>query len=197
MLWAVRRSTTTVVRGAALWVVAVLLGLASSHSSHAQAGFGWAPGFGRPPGGVNDLVLATAVFNSGTGPALYAGGLFTTAGGVAANRIAKWDGQNWTALGDGANDAVRALAVFDDGTGPALYAGGLFTTAGGVAANRIAKWDGTQWASLGTGIDSFVLALAVFDDGRGPALYAGGDFITAGGRPSLYVGKWALLGAGP
>ena len=32
---------------------------------------------------------------------LYAGGGFTTAGGVAANNIAKWDGttSSWSALG--------------------------------------------------------------------------------------------------
>ena len=42
---------------------------------------------------------------------LYAGGGFTTAGGVAANRIAKWNGSAWSALGSGMNGAVYALAV--------------------------------------------------------------------------------------
>src|SRR5262249_24972436 len=123
----------------------------------------------------------------GTGPALYAGGLFTTAGGVAANHIAKWDGSRWSALGSGIGGVglveVQALKVFDDGTGPALYAGGLFTTAGGIAANNIAKWNGGQWSPLGTGVNTNVFALTVFDDGTGPALYAGGLF--AG-----YIAKW-------
>ena len=52
---------------------------------------------------------------------LYAGGDFTTAGGVSANCVAKWDGSAWRALGSGLNSVVRALAV--DGSGN-LYAGG-------------------------------------------------------------------------
>ena len=41
-----------------------------------------------------------------SGSNLYAGGEFTTAGGVSANRIAKWDGNSWTALGSGMNASV-------------------------------------------------------------------------------------------
>ena len=36
-----------------------------------------------------------------SGTNLYAGGYFTTAGGVPANNIAKWDGSAWSALGSG------------------------------------------------------------------------------------------------
>ncbi|MDO8628897.1 MAG: right-handed parallel beta-helix repeat-containing protein, partial [Phycisphaerales bacterium] len=88
---------------------------------------------------------------------------FTTAGGGSANRIAKWNGSAWSALGTGMNAEVYALTVFDGGTGPALYAGGIFTTAGGVSAHYIARWepsctvfvdadaaganDGTSWAN--------------------------------------------------
>ena len=144
------------------------------------------------------------MFDDGGGPALYAGGCFTTAGGVAANHIAKWDGSSWAALGSGVNDTVWALTVFDDGGGPALYAGGSFTSAGGVAASRIAKWDGSSWAALGSGIGGaspYVGALTVFDDGGGPALYAGGNFQSAGGVAAKRIAKWdgsswAALGSG-
>ena len=44
-------------------------------------------------------VHALAVFDDGSGPALYVGGLFETIGGVAANNIAKWDGATWSPLG--------------------------------------------------------------------------------------------------
>jgi hypothetical protein len=151
-------------------------------------------------------VLALTVFDDNGGPALFAGGAFTGAGGVAANHVAKWDGSSWTALGSGMNSAVAALTAFDDGGGPALYAGGYFTIAGHLAASRIAKWDGSSWAPLGTGIGSnglsnYVLALTVFDDGSGPALYAGGDFTTAGGLAAKYIAmwdgsSWTPLGAG-
>ena len=118
----------------------------------------------------------------------YAGGDFTTAGGVTANRIAKWDGttSSWSALGSGMNSTVRALAV--DGGGN-LYAGGDFTTAGGVTANYIAKWDGTtsSWSALGSGMNSAVFALTM--DGSGN-LYAGGRLTTAGGVPANRIAKW-------
>jgi hypothetical protein len=153
----------------------------------------WLPTFGGQPG-MNSSVEALAVFDDGNGPALYAGGEFTVAGGYPANRIAKWDGSRWVPLGfgfnAGASNSVLALVVFDDGSGPALYAGGQFTAVGGVLASRIAKWDGSSWSALGSGVDTFVRALAVFDDGSGPALYAGGDFFTAGGVPASRIAKW-------
>jgi hypothetical protein len=120
---------------------------------------------------------------------LIVGGDFTTAGVIAANAIAQWDGTNWTTLGSGMGDPfpsisvyVKALAV----SGTNLYAGGTFTTAGGNAANSIAKWDGSRWTALGSGMDNDVLALAV----SGTNLYAGGNFATAGGAAASYIAKW-------
>jgi hypothetical protein len=156
-------------------------------------GFGWLPGFAEP--GTDGVVRALTVFDDGTGPALYAGGGFTTAGGVTANHIARWDGTSWSVLGSGMDDTVRSLAVFDDGTGPALYAGGGFTTAGGVTVNGIARWDGASWSALGSGMSggggaTTVRSLAVFDDGTGPALYAGGRFTAAGGVAANRIARW-------
>jgi hypothetical protein len=66
-----------------------------------------------------------------SGSTLYAGGLFTLAGGVLANYIAQWNGSSWSALGSGVGGFdpswVNALAV----SGGMLYLGGDFTTAGG------------------------------------------------------------------
>jgi hypothetical protein len=138
-------------------------------------------------------VRALAVFDDGSGPALYAGGFFTTAGGVAANRVARWDGSSWSALGSGMNESVWALTIYDDGSGPALYAGGRFMTAGGAAAGHVAKWNGSNWSALGSGIDgdyAEVFCLTVFDDGSGPALYAGGMFEIAGGVTAHSIAKW-------
>lgn len=146
--------------------------------------------------GLNSVGYALEVYDdgSGDGPALYVGGLFTFAGGVSANRIAKWNGVEWSPLGTGMNGVVNALAVFDDGSGPALFAGGEFTSAGGVAANRIAKWNAmTQtWSALGSGLNERVYALEVYDDGTGdgPALYAAGWFTSAGGVTANNIAKW-------
>ncbi|MHC4414772.1 MAG: hypothetical protein ACYS0G_05765 [Planctomycetota bacterium] len=145
--------------------------------------------------GMDDWVRALTFFDdgSGDGPALIAGGSFTTAGDVEANNIARWNGTAWSPLGNGLDGSVRTLAVFDDGeTGPALYAGGSFATADEGALNRIAKWDGRTWSELDSGMDDRVHALAVFDDGtgKGPALYAGGRFTTAGGATVNHIAKW-------
>jgi len=89
---------------------------------------------------MDSSVRALTVFDEGSGPALYAGGGFTTAGGMLVNNIAKWSGTQWWALSGGMNRRVNALTVFDNRTGPALYAGGEFTTAGDSASSRIAAW---------------------------------------------------------
>lgn len=133
---------------------------------------------------------ALAVFDDGAGPALYVSGPFVTIDGVAASRIAKWDGSTWSSLGSGLNDVAYAMEVFDDGSGPALYVGGAFTTAGGVAASRIAKWDGASWSAIGSGVNSTVRALESWTDGDVPVLYVGGWFSSAGGVASRAIAKW-------
>ncbi|MBE2180549.1 MAG: hypothetical protein IAE97_08770, partial [Chthoniobacterales bacterium] len=120
-----------------------------------------------------------------SGGDVYAGGWFTTAGGIEANRVAKWNGSSWSALGSGMNGDVSALAV----SGSDVYAGGWFTTAGGNSASNIAKWNGSSWSALGSGVNSGLNALAV----SGCELYAGGEFSTAGGRVSYVVAR-AILG---
>ncbi|HLF25999.1 MAG TPA: hypothetical protein VJG32_06665 [Anaerolineae bacterium] len=131
--------------------------------------------------GANGNVYATLVDGDGN---LYIGGDFTTAGSVPVNRIARWNGSSWSALGAGVSHPVRALALGGDGS---LYAGGDFTTAGGVSASRIAKWDGSSWSALGTGMNGAVNALVM--DGSGN-VYAGGDFTTAGGVSANRIAKW-------
>ena len=155
-------------------------------------GTSWsALGSGVRDGGAQGDVHALAVFDDGSGPALYAAGVFTLAGGVAASNVARWDGASWSALGSGVNGSVFSLAAFDDGAGSALYAGGALTTAGGVAANRIARWDGTSWSPLGVGVSAPVNASTVFDDGAsGPALIVGGRFLDAFDAGDSYVARW-------
>jgi hypothetical protein len=167
---------------------------------------------GGVTGGMYPGVFAFAVFDDdGAGPnlpALYVGGWFTTAGGVAANYIAKWDGTSWSALGEGVNDEVWDLVVFDDdGPGPrppALYVGGYFTTAGGLPANSLARWDGSSWEPVGGGVSGAseawgrgIEALAAFDDdGPGPhlpTLFVGGTFTIAGSQPSENIAAWTPL----
>jgi hypothetical protein len=101
-----------------------------------------------------------------SGSDLYAGGTFTAAVGSNGNSIAKWNGNNWSALGSGISRSpgipiVYGLAV----SGSDLYAGGTFTTAGDSNVNSIAKWDGSRWSAVGSGVlgaDPTVRALRAF-----------------------------------
>lgn len=140
--------------------------------------------------GTDNIVRAVVADESGN---LFIAGGFTAVGETLANRIAKWDGSEWSALGSGMDSTVNALMVFDGN----LYAGGSFTTAGGNTAHCIAKWDGNEWSALGAGMDSDVTSFAVYDGG----LYAGGYFTTAGDNPASRIAKWdgsdwTALGAG-
>lgn len=125
------------------------------------------------------------------GSELYVGGSFCAAGGVEATNIAKWDGQQWTALGCGLGDhpkfAVCAVASFQG----IIYAAGMFTRAvgeygGWQQVNHIAKWNGTTWSGVGGGLDGPGFALAVV----GQDLYVGGSFTNAGGIRATNIARW-------
>ncbi len=118
--------------------------------------------------GTNGAVRAVAAMPDGS---LVVAGAFTTAGGVPANRIARWNGAGWEALGDGVDGTTYALQVLPDGD---LAVGGAFVNAGGVSARKIARWDGSAWHTYANGFSSpaTVYALAVHNG----ELLAGGDF---------------------
>ncbi len=147
--------------------------------------------------GMNNSVHAIAI----SGSDVYVGGYFTTAGGVTAYNIAKWDGLGgqWSALGSGTDCVcdVSALAI----SGSDVYMGGLFFSAGGVTAYNIAKWNGSSWSALGSGVSNggiaHVYAIAI----SGSDVYVGGNFTTAGGVPANGIAKWdgsswSALGSG-
>ncbi len=159
-------------------------------------------------GGLNNPGNTLAVYDDGSGTALFVGGNFTQAGGNPASKIARWNGTGWTALGAGIQieGTVSKLLVHDDGSGPALFAGGSFWAIAGVPIQRTARWDGTAWQPLGSGllggtVFTQEVEMAVFDDGGGPQLYVTGDFFSAGGVPANHIARWDgsswhALGAG-
>ena len=149
---------------------------------------GWTSGGVLP--GLDDTAYATAVYDDGSGPALYVGGCFTLVGDVAVNNIAKWNGTSWSPLGSGATNgidgSVSALTVYNG----QLIAAGAFSTAGGASVNSIARWNGTFWSPLssaaGNGVNGGVGALAVYND----RLIVGGQFTSAGGVGVNSIAQW-------
>ncbi|MBM3990075.1 MAG: hypothetical protein FJ298_03600 [Planctomycetes bacterium] len=151
-------------------------------------------GFDRPP-------LDFEVFDAGAGARLVAGGEFTTAGSVAAKRVAQWDGVAWSALGAGFGGDVSDLEVADLGSGATLFAAGRFQQSDGVACLRIARWTGASWVQLGAGLNGPCAALCVWPSPSGPRLVAAGEFTMSGGQSLLRVAQWngaswSPLGAG-
>jgi hypothetical protein len=83
-----------------LWLTSTVIPRSGTVNDRFRVGFG----DGRRLSGC-PVVLALAV----SGSDLYAGGEFTTAGGISAANIAKWNGSSWSALGSG-------MGATDDGT---------------------------------------------------------------------------------
>jgi len=178
-------------------IALVVVVLAGYSRAEAQCPAGWLEGQGW--WGVNGEVNAVAVLPGGD---VIAGGAFTTAGNLPANKIARFNQAAglWSPLGSGLSGGdVWALVVLPGGD---VIAGGVFTTAGGVSASRIARFNTATgvWSALGSGTNSGVYALAVLPGGD---VLVGGDFTTAGGvvvnniaRYNPMTGVWSALGSG-
>lgn len=168
---------------------------------------GWVPvGAGTPGttgGQLGGQVSALAVLPSGD---LVAGGLFTTAGGVPAANIARFDGTSWHSMGDGLTGqgtatlgGVRALLVLPSGD---LIAGGDFGASGATTLLRVARWSAGAWSPVGAGMTRqsgmvytpavFALALAPNGD-----IYAGGQWTHADVFPTQHVARFDGTGWQP
>jgi hypothetical protein len=141
-------------------------------------------GDGGTPGTDSLNVVASAL--TATPGALYVGGEFTDAGGVAdADRIATWNGSSWSAVSSPGSQIpdgrVSDIAV----AGGKVYAGGSFHDAGGNAnADFLAVWDGVSWAPFctasGPAFNGNVTSLQII----GQTLYVGGAFQDGAGIQS-------------
>src|SRR5262249_34868644 len=122
------------------------------------------------------------------------------AGPHDVNRIARWDGTNWSGLGGGLSGGMAleirgsALVVSDD----ALYVGGSFNTAtdgaGPKTLNNLVRGEGTPGAGLGRGIPGGVFrppSVRAVAAPNPPELYAGGAFSIAGDKHAAYLGRYA------
>jgi hypothetical protein len=116
---------------------------------------------------------------------VWVGGLFTSAGGSAADGLARWNSvaNNWTCFTNGTpGDLISAIAIDIYSN---VYIGGTFANWDGIAAaDNLAKWNGSAWSALSTGANAGVFALAFGADGT--TLYVGGNFTS----PQTRIMSW-------
>ncbi|GIW73796.1 MAG: hypothetical protein KatS3mg103_0318 [Phycisphaerales bacterium] len=160
----------------------------------------WSPvGTGGPLVGT---IFGLAIFDDGSGPALYAGGRFNTIDGQPISLLARYRDGAWEQVEAGlvptspVGDAGQ-LAVFDDGSGPALYVGGRsFFAASSADLADVYKWDGTTWSAVGQDFTGIVTDLFVWDDGSGPALYMTTSSTDLGRLARLEGDTWVTVDGG-
>jgi len=131
--------------------------------------------------GANNTIRCAATASNGD---VYVAGEFTEIDGVSANRIAKWNGTNWSALGAGVNARISDIAI----NGTDIYIAGEFTEAGGNAAKYAAKWNGSAWSAIGT-TNINAVATSVGVDASG-VVFLGGAFTQIGDVVTNYLAKW-------
>lgn len=128
--------------------------------------------------GMDANVNALAVGLNGT---LYAGGIFTTAGGITAGGIAAWNGVGWSQLGSGFSSpgsaTPRSLAVLPNGN---LLIAANFPVVDPGNAAYVLMWNGSTYVSLGLEVSGGEgLTITAAPDGT---IYAGvsGTNVAAG-----------------
>ncbi|WP_157068855.1 hypothetical protein [Sandaracinus amylolyticus] len=134
-----------------------------------------------------------------TGDLIVAGD-FRAAGpdGLVVNNIARWDGEQWHAYGDGlgARSQVPNALTFWNGR---LVAVGDFQSSGETTVRHVAAWNGTAWEAVGElTLEGFPHVIAV--EAVGSALYVGGSMQFGEGQGThvaVYDGTtWAPLSDG-
>ncbi len=154
-----------------------------------------------------------------SGKEIVVGGVFDYLGTQQVNRIARWDGNEWSSMDSGLNGSVVKLKEIND----TLFAVGFFNETGdGRPMNHVARWTGEKWEELSGQIPNNAYSLA-FDgsnyfigtatgvylvDGdhieqiaatdayvdhlvfHNDTLYAGGPFTQLDGNPVNYVAGW-------
>ncbi len=143
------------------------------------SGLSWA--FGSP--------LVEALHVDGSGDLLVAGA-FDSAGGVAVEGLAHWNGSQWSSMGSGLATGpgqsvfVEAVttSVFGD-----IYVSGIFALGGPSPLGKIAVWSGGTWQVLGT-TDGRVEELLLLPNGD---LLVAGAFQNISGLATGCVARWS------
>jgi hypothetical protein len=116
---------------------------------------------------------------------LYALGDFSIIGGIQANKVAKYDGNNWSEINNFplVNGITTDMAIFNNDI---YIAGAFYTTSIG---NHIIAFKNNSWQTVGSGILGSVanlFSLQVYNN----ELYATGTIYNYNNNPGQGIQKW-------
>jgi hypothetical protein len=120
---------------------------------------------------------------------LYAGGIFTNAGGISVSNVAKWNGTTWAAVGSGIPACTNTYNYYSGVSSFCIFNNQLYA---GNCTNGVATWNGSSWLAVGGGVSSGTInATSV----RGMTVYngkliAGGYFSSAGSTTAYNIAEW-------
>lgn len=121
---------------------------------------------------------------------IYVIGFFEKFNGVTAHNIARWDGTNWSNVGEVPTITDGHLRTIT-ATPNALYLSGYFANFAGVPASGTIKWDGNQWAPLAGGLTARGWIPSPLDSAAtDSSFFVVGYFDTADGKPSYQFAEW-------
>ncbi len=127
--------------------------------------------------GFNNRIEALTSYNGN----LIAGGSFTLAGDVPADRIALKQDNEWQTIGDNYPGVlVYDFETFEDD----LIVGGVNPF--NIFNTHVLRWDGITWSQVGSPFNNFVYAVYAYDGN----LYAGGSFTEIGTNEINRVSMW-------
>lgn len=129
---------------------------------------------------------------------IIAGGEFTIAGGITANRVASYNPatESWSAIGKGVSRSIGGSLIVQETNN--LYLFGEFTNAGDKLTNRIARINvatdnieknvitNAEFTSFGTGINGIVQTGLVHNN----ILFIGGEFTTCNNINTNRIAKY-------
>lgn len=154
--------------------------------------------------GTNGPVYALGL---GAGTDVYVGGLFSKAGNMTANNVARWsNGIGWSTMDGGTDGVVKALAYSNYDLH--VYVGGAFSEVGGsVPASNIARWNSSSgWSDLRQGTSRHLNGVYEAPEMQSPEVrsiairpsngrvYVGGLFLKAGGENVRNLAAWGPNG---
>jgi len=133
---------------------------------------------------MSATVNTLALYENGATSMLYAGGTFTTVGGISRNKLAAFDLASSGALASwdpNANGTVYGITAIDN----VVYVGGNLTSFGGVTRNRIAAFDPVSGALLSwnPNANQFVSFFAA----NSTHLFIGGRFTNIDSQTANYL----------